>query len=626
MQNSMISFQSQAPYSHELPEQVSPEQQTVQKNGTKKLSERIPSNDFLFQVDELKKTLLHIPPIAQLNINEQQNLFFTINIEQQNILEKSSLHGKKIYISKTDDKTEKGNHKTPWSFYLTVDPFSQSVTLELNEKKSEESLLGNGDYKKWQKGYEIKKSIELHSKKIKGSEKAIARPHSLLNFEVEFAMPMKMHQDIYDEIIKLNLPGRVSKPPIIREHYKREIKKSELVQNRIQGTVKMILPKKTHSGIKYQLPINYEKRLFLLECLFTTVDTFGILGVTHRDIKPSNLALKGKLQRLYPEVNDFDFVSKDSVGLSDPSYFRWDVAGQLGLISNASDLIASMLTACEILFLPPKNVFEDPQHKLFKMGDLQAVYHLILPELNEQLIKFNLAPLDQPSIENIFDLCNQSISKFVSKKDPIAIKYFIELKYNIQILQIFCSYFEREDRWRDQLLGSCICHFMNLSKEYKSFLTHQDRGWFFATSINLWAKDQLSQILDDEILSLLNLTESEFSYEGTATIFNKLRILYDKGSLQTLMTPEKMFKFNSVQEQFISLINISQMQKWPEEGDPELFSLLNSKDPEKQKKAREIGFANFGRGRDISDKIKKISVDYLNELKEIQSLSQASNK
>lgn len=619
MQSSIISYK---PYVPEFSEQVSSE---IKINGPKKLSKINPSNDFIFKIEELQKTFSDIPAINQLNVEEQQNFLSKINNEQQNILENSTLHRTKIYFSKKDDQSKKGNHKAPWSFYLTVDPYCQSVTLELNEKRSKDSILGKGDNKTWKKAYEIKKTIEPNSNKIEGSKKAIARPHSLHKFEVEFAMPIKIHQEIYDEMIKLKLPGHVSKPPIIREHYKGDIKKSELVQDLFQSTVQMVLPKKTNKGIKYKLPINYERRLFLLECLFNTIDSFGILGVTHRDIKSSNLALKGKCKMLFPEVNDFDFVSKGALGLSDPSFFRWDRAGQLGLISNASDLIASMLIACEMLFLTPKG-FDDRQHTLFKKGDLHAVSHLILPELNEQLIKFNLMPLNQPSIENIIDLCNQSISNFILKKDPEAIKYFIKLKYNIQILQIFCSYFEKENSWKDQLLGSCICHFMNMnSTEYKKFLTNHNRKWCFATFVNIWAKVQLTKIMDDEILSLLNFTEDEFSNEeDTASILRKLQILYDKGSLQIFMTPEKMFKYKSIEEQFDSLINISEMPKWPEEGDPELFSLLYSNNPEERKKGLEIGFANFGRGKDVSEEIKKISQDYLNELNEIQKEIQSS--
>ncbi|MBA3238607.1 MAG: hypothetical protein H0T62_09720 [Parachlamydiaceae bacterium] len=563
------------------------------------------AQDLAIMPHELRFSWAVFPPLAKMKEEEQKDLSQIIAHELQNVLANPSLHNKDQYFKKNtayklNPHSISDLHNVR-PFYIRIDTEKKIAIISINEPKSQETFLGDGSFKTVHSGYEVKVPLKFgkHGRLIAETKNAVARPKMPETFLETVLEPNRVHTEIYNQMKSKNIPGRLTHPPKLLEHLKNGEKKQKLVQTLYPSNLEKLGATGTYQADKATPPkfVTYETKLLLVEELFETVDSLGNMGIVHRDIKPPNVLLKENANILHSYVHDFDLVIKDSALGMASDYFFWDAAGKIGLVSHYSDMVGAVLTACQLLFTRSEEFFQYSHHEFFKYG-IQAAINQFISPISSGIWHLLFLDPKHPSLSQL------------SVDDRILVA---KTRADLKVLDLFCKVFENEDRWKNQLLGSCICHFANLNAYEYTMMQNDNKDSEIRKKMKhgmeVWTKNELLEILGDEIFAMIKINSESFAKKGVAEILYKLKNL----ELKSYLSSDKFAKFNHLCNQYSSLLNLNR-QILPQDADPKLFALLNSKNPEERKEGREIAFKSIGRGTQLKQDIHQIQINYLNEI------------
>jgi len=532
-----------------------------------------------------------------------------------------SSYGKEQYFPKAKNGVSQCRETTSplCTFYITVADDLTTVTIAINEQKKVAGLLGYGTNRIVSKGQEMQVPLTIDKQRrliqLSGAAVSRSRTKDPYDFAFFLAHPNQFQQDLYDKLKNENLPGRIASASRIRQHLKNGSITEELVGPRYLGDLSRLKVNGEFNYIDGLRFLKYEEKLSLIIDIFETIASLHEIGVVHRDIRPHNILVGDENSILHAYLHDFDHYHLGEycpIAMS-YDYFFWDMGGQIGLVSHASDIVGALFTACRILFFCRESYDQSLSHWVFKDEESWVLNQFI--KLKEPLkdvginLPYNLT-LEQ-MVDSLTEITMGSDSKDVKQK---AAKILAQTKADIKILQAFHKVFSKEEAWKNQLWGSCICYFANLTAdEYKTLRKNdtQQIQLKYEEGVRDWQEGELMKMVTDDILNLL---PEEYSQKPASEIFEALsKIPNDKYFSLPLKTTKQIQRFGSQKKSLLG--ELLPKGNFPLEADPALFSLLCSDDPQKRKEGREIGFQFFGRAGDLKQEIQQSREAYLNELK-----------
>ena len=356
-----------------------------------------------------------------------------------------------------------------------------------------------------------------------------------------------------------------------------------------------------------------DKKRQLLDDVFLTLDVFAQLGIVHRDIKPANVLLDA----LHAYVHDFDLAQIENPIAWSADYVYWDRAGQVGLVSHASDVVGAILTASMVLFsdsfdpkLNPDVVnISDSAHTAFKQGPEHAFQKIALPSFKREYkeIWLKLPPSEIETSEKFLNHLKKMVENPNTPKDR-KIKYkklLDEATYKIELLNIFCDVMSKEDAFASALVGSCICHFaQKTSEEYASLV--QDKLQLheaYKNGVYNWVTEELGTDLVEKIsqnkhnltcLEDVFILENDNFKENYAFLNDKERKLLES-------------KLDAVSSLFSLVFYASAKKLLPQTADNKIFAHLMSKNPQLRAAGRQMCFDAFDTTGKIQERISQIS-------------------
>jgi hypothetical protein len=170
-----------------------------------------------------------------------------------------------------------------------------------------------------------------------------------------------------------------------------------------------------------------------------------------------------------------------------------------------------------------------------------------------------------------------------------------------KVMQLFCHVFSKEATWRAKLLGSCVAYYAGLTAEEYATRSKADIAKLFLNRVTKRVKAQLLRIIDGSIWQRLQLTKSAFAKTALDDIFNRLEIIYDDPTQVSHIWREK---YDRIYYRHCSLLKMHKLI--PSQGDPELFSLLSSKDAAKRSQGASLSHSFFGSAVEIKLAIEQI--------------------
>lgn len=571
---------------------------------------------------EIRAAWASLAAFKSMNAKEQEVLSVIIAKELMAVLENPSLHLQEIHFNKKKEYTltqthSQGPSKAPLTFYIKIDPAAQKAIISINAKKSPESFLGKGGYKKVYEGCELIVPLrcDQDGRLTVDSKKAIARPKTpgdLVNFQRNAIEPSKIHAEIYERLAAEGIPAHITEPVQVREHTSRGINKQELIQKYYQKDLLKLIRTGTYdTATSENVSITFGEKLSLIEEIFETVAAFAQIGIVHRDIKPMNILLEATNDILHAYVHDFDLITKGALGFSD-KYIYWDLAGQRGLPSTASDIVGAMLITAELLFDLPHNFYSDFDHEYFKQTPNNSFKTFFLSQSLNDLRSNGLpAPKNTPDVRGMLShmkaLAEDENTDMAMRKK--ASELHNKLSTNMLLLGEIYKVFRNEESWDKMLHGSCLCYYAGLSKEEYEEELQIGKGNIrkrFNLGVETWIKDQVLQNLGPNVLKVANMTRDEFLQQKAEVIINILAA--DKKVLREHFTEEQIKNLNDIKNYMITLKKLA--IDLPSTGDPELFSLLNSSNPSERAEGQKLCYQHFGDPSALKKRIAQIQKRY----------------
>jgi serine/threonine protein kinase len=540
---------------------------------------------------------------TSFTLEEQNEYCLAIASELQDIIDSPKECGKDIYFKKGSPvtiETEEGPKPITlkWTFYINVSPDLGHAKIEINIP---ESPLGQGTYKRASKEATFEVPLQPHVETVL-VEKARLRPNPGGKDVFQTAILSNKQQQVIKDIIdKSGRTAYMTEPAHVRVH------QSGTKEERFE----MIMALYCGDLEKVQ-NLSLDKKMQLLDDMLCTLDVFAQAGIVHRDIKPANVLLDSK----HAYVHDFDLTQiESSVGLS-ADYIYWDRAGQLGLVSHASDVVGAVMTATLVVFNDSFNSKVNPNagkitdfaHTMFKQGNDHAFQTIALPSLKHEYEKIwlKLATSEAQTSEQFLNHLKKMAENPNTPKDRREKyqKLYEEASYKIALLNTFCDVMKKEDDFSSQLVGSCICHFAKKTQRAYESSTLDELRVPYKQGVCEWVKAELGpttvkKLQDRFKLDFSTLDHfSELPFEDYDTTYSFLNEKERKTLSRVL----------DAQDSLSSLIDKAQEEKLiPNTANNRLFAHLLSPDPDARAKGRAMCFDAFSTTGMLKDRISAIS-------------------
>lgn len=578
---------------------------------------------------QLLNALQSIPFLDDLGDLEKQEFSLRIARELQTIMDDPKKHNVLIRYSKNDGDSSLTNQPSLYTFYINVDPESLIAVVSLKPKKNQKKYLGKGGFKTVYSGVDIAipLKVEANGRLMYLENKAIAIPKKGVDFKTRLMSPNALHAEIYEEISKKKLPGRITTPAYVREHVsKGGVTKFELIQDCYSGDLYKIAKKGYYRDSGKLVTFDYEHIFEHLEDLFQTIHSLSVLGYTHGDVKVENLLVAEEDGSIKSFLHDFDYVSKRCLGKLRANFYI-DLAGQNGLYSPVTDIISSIVTSLELLFGFHAKI--KPDHKGLHASEPELYTKFIVANIFKS-IKEGKIPINRPSLlpkdmlEMFFYISNSD--KHDNETRRFALDSYIDLKVGLKLLSTFKAFFNKEHIFESKMYGSCIAHFSGLSKEdYENLRSGGDAGlgeirYLFLEGVNVYVIDEIARIFGRDIHKKLKLTEDEFYDSDMSVVVERLqRFLISSGSLSI----EDFYPLYERAHTLTHLTELFQDIKMPAYENPDLFRFLDSENPQERQAGQQMVYQLFGSAEDLQKEIHQIRLDYLQEKEANKDLYQS---
>lgn len=548
--------------------------------------------------------------------NKEKELSTFISHKLLKVLEDPNNYGKDLYFPKVQKGLLQYHETSPFhTFYMTVSNDGTSAIIAINDDKKVAGSLGYGKTKVVTKGLEIKVPLSMN-KEFEVSRTAISRLRDTTEcFDLNMALPNQFQQDLYDKFKNENLPGRIACASRVRQHIKNGSLRQELVGPQYLGNLSKLYVNGVYGAYdtEEQRYLKFEDQLSLAIDIFETLDSLHEIDVIHQDINIKNILVGEENGVLHGYLHDFYQPTEyHPIGRSS-SYYCWDLAKQIGLLSPSSDIVGAMIASSDILLHCPRDIERLECHGEFKMQK-SAVFYAFLRKPARSCIEseWKGLPYEERTLSSLKKIALDNGSSYRKR----AIEFLIKTHAKAKILELFYNIFSKEEDWKMQLQGSCICYIADLTAdEYKKLRTDnlellRDK---YKKGSQHWLHYGKLKLVTDEILNLLQITLEQYKSYATLPLLDNLQRLEKYSTLPAKKRAEiELFRY---QLNTLSKLLHQREEYIPLEGDPALFSLLCSDDPQKRKEGREIGYRCFGRAADIKQEIQKIREEYLGEMK-----------
>jgi len=518
----------------------------------------------------------------------------------------------------------------PFTFYVRIDADQKRAQISINQTKNLGSLIGEGSYKIVHGGinFYIPFGNEVKRQKIAHENIAIARANleNDADFDKDLLPSNEKHNLIWNGMKQRALPGRITEPQQLRQHMD------------ILGGIKKELTQRRYASDLYRLSkcgyfrsnpegvcVDFSSRLRFMEEIFETIDSISLLGYAHRDIKPDNIFLDVENETIQTYVHDFDLLLNRCLGSNDVEFLYWDIVGQSGLFSPASDIVGAIYTCLHLMMdnsikdVIYKKKLWDTDHSLFYLPVNQLFQEFVKGKLNGLIAVGALPKLktletcqDPESVlQSLYTIAN---SRSCTKAHNLHAKEaYSQVRSLLKLLQLFKTYIEKELEWEQMLFGSFLLHFSGVTlEEYLTQRNGNSRAVFgkFCKGASAHFKAELLKKIGNSIYDRLQSSPQELEDRDIDNIFDDLSRLYARASSLPLTETHNFYK---IYYRFDSFKHIRQLFRihLPKGYDPSLFRLLDSEIFEEHLAGQEMVYKLFGRAQDIKDAIIAIRAEYM---------------